>query len=204
MAKNDKKRLLVFAKSPVAGAVKTRLQPSYSPQQSVEFHNTLVHGCLQVATTVNDCVTELWAGSAHDWWAELSSRYQLDIFQQFGDDLGSRMLQAFQQTLVAADSALLIGTDCPFITREYLLEAFDKLAEYDVVIGPAEDGGYVLIGLTAEKPELFSDISWGSDQVLAETIAKIEVLNLSYVLLPPLRDIDRPEDVVYWQSSLVS
>ncbi len=201
MIENDSKsRLLVFAKSPVAGKVKTRLQPSYSPEQSVELHRKLVHGCLQVATTVNGCITELWAGSEHGWWAELSSRYQIDVVQQRGDDLGDRMLQAFQQTLTDVDKALLIGTDCPFITRDYLLDAFEKLDECDVVIGPAEDGGYVLLGLTDGKPELFSGISWGSDRVLAETIEKIEAFNLSYMLLPTLRDIDRPEDVIYWQS----
>lgn len=202
MTENDKTRgLVVFAKAPVAGAVKTRLQPAYSPQQSVELHSKLVHGCLQVATTVSDCVTELWAGSEHDWWAELSCRYQLDVFQQQGEGLGDRMLQAFQQTLGVVDKVLLIGTDCPFITRDYLHDAFDKLDECDVVIGPAEDGGYVLLGLTAEKPELFSGISWGSDLVLAETIEKLKKLNLSYILLPILRDIDRPEDVIYWQST---
>lgn len=201
MTESDRrKRLLVFAKAPVPGEVKTRLQPAYSPQQSVELHSELVHGCLQVAATVNGCITELWVGSEHDWWSELSRRYQLDIFQQRGEGLGGRMLQAFQQTLTVADKALLIGTDCPFITRDYLLDAFDKLDECDVVIGPAEDGGYVLLGLIAEKPELFSGISWGSDLVLVETIEKIKTLNLSYMLLPILRDIDRPEDVVYWQS----
>ena len=201
MTENSRDRcLLVFAKAPVLGHVKTRLQPIYSPQQSVDLHTQLVNGCLLMAATVSDCVTELWVGSAHHGWSDLSHRYQFDILQQQGEDLGDRMSHAFQQTLTTAPKAILIGTDCPFITRSYLLDAFDKLDEYDVVIGPAEDGGYVLIGLTAEQSDLFTGISWGSDRVLTETVEKIKELELRYKLLPTLRDIDRPEDVVYWQS----
>ena len=130
MTENSRDRcLLVFAKAPVLGHVKTRLQPIYSPQQSVDLHTQLVNGCLLMAATVSDCVTELWVGSAHHGWSDLSHRYQFDILQQQGEDLGDRMLHAFQQTLTTAPKAILIGTDCPFITRSYLLEAFDKLDE---------------------------------------------------------------------------
>ncbi len=191
---------MVFAKAPILGQVKTRLQPLFSQQQSVELHQQLVHGCLQVAAMVGNYSTDLWVGSEHDWWASLSEQYDVDLLLQRGNDLGERMSQAFEQTLPGVDKALLIGTDCPFITEGYLLEAFAQLDNCDVVIGPAEDGGYVLIGLSANQPALFQGISWGTDQVLAETINLIDQHRLSYVLLPVLRDIDRPEDVVYWRS----
>ena len=195
-------RLLVFAKAPVAGQVKTRLQPRFTPQQSVAIHRRLVEHCLATVSNLADTSIELWVGSGHPWWAELAAVYPVQLHYQRGMDLGERMATAFQQALPVADKVLVMGTDCPFINGEYLQQAFQQLEDNQLVIGPAEDGGYVLIGLKQPQPPLFQQISWGSDQVLQQTLHQAARCQLSCAALATLMDIDRPEDVQRLQQLL--
>ncbi len=94
---------------------------------------------------------------------------------------------------------VLIGSDCPEITAQILSSAFSQLTDYDLVLGPARDGGYYLIGLTAPYPELFQDLPWGTAAVLANTQTRAAQLGLKTALLEPLTDIDRPEDLPGWE-----
>jgi glycosyltransferase A (GT-A) superfamily protein (DUF2064 family) len=111
------------------------------------------------------------------------------------------MRETLNAELTGSRYCVLIGSDCPDIDADYVMAAFDALAAVDVVIGPAEDGGYGLIGLGRPAPELFEDMRWGDDQVLARTLERAERSGLSVVCLPEIYDVDRIED---WQRYRVS
>ena len=122
--------------------------------------------------------------------------------EQVGEDLGEKMNFAINKSFVSNDSkyALLLGTDCPAMTYDYLDKALRLLSDgAKLVLGPAEDGGYVLIGVNKPYPELFQDIQWGTNKVLDETIQKAKNIGVDYVCLEPLWDVDRPEDL--WRLS---
>ncbi|MGK0500021.1 MAG: rSAM/selenodomain-associated transferase 1 [Oceanicoccus sp.] len=201
MANAEQCHLLVFAKAPLAGEVKTRLSPFLTPQQSMQLHRRLVEHCLKIAHC-GDLTVELWCGKEHPWWQFLRPFYDGKYFLQQGDDLGQRMRFSLLDTLNnRCDKALLIGTDCPAIDEAYLQQAAGALDTVDVVLGPAEDGGYVLVGIRADVPELFIDIPWGTDQVMAITRQRIAALGLSCVELPLMSDVDRPEDLLSLEQS---
>ena len=121
---------------------------------------------------------------------------------QQGNDLGQRMEHAFAQTIQqGAERILLIGSDCPDITADIIISGLKKLNSHDLVLGPAADGGYYLIGLRApgnKNSILLNSINWGTDQVLEQTLTQAKKGGLSYTLLPQLHDIDRPEDLDYF------
>jgi rSAM/selenodomain-associated transferase 1 len=192
-------RLLVFAKAPVPGQVKTRMQPHLSPQQSAQLHRQLVEYCLRNCASLPWSQLQLWVGSEHPWWAELQRRYALDLFQQRGQDLGQRMAGAVAAAQIDGCGLILIGTDCPDISGDYLRAAAAALRQYDVVLGPAEDGGYVLIGFSMRHREryqaVFADVDWSTDRVLAQTRQRLVQQQLRWLELPVLADIDRPEDL---------
>jgi uncharacterized protein len=111
-------------------------------------------------------------------------------------DLGARMAAAFQNSFDSGiDKVAIIGTDCPDLKAEIMSKAFDELDRSDLVLGPAQDGGYYLIGLRRSLPELFEGINWGTDEVLAQTRTITQNLGLNIAELPTLTDIDRPEDL---------
>jgi len=122
-------------------------------------------------------------------------RWEQPCWLQQGETLGDRMQGAARRALNEAERVLIIGSDCPGISAGYLRTAFIELEGSDVVLGPAEDGGYQLLGVRRIDEALFRDVNWGSDRVLAQTRRRIEELGWSCTLLDPLRDVDRPEDL---------
>lgn len=121
---------------------------------------------------------------------------------QQGSDLGERMSNAFLRAFAAGPAkALLIGSDCPDISRTIVSRGFTLLDTHDIVLGPAHDGGYYLIGLRRPEPELFCGVDWGTGRVLQQTLDKISAANLTVALLPELRDIDRIEDLSHYPLS---
>lgn len=201
----DNCTLLILAKAPVPGMVKTRMQPYLDSQQSALLHQNLVQHCLATAYTVPGMTLELCVGGQHEWWQHLRDKYSLTITYQVGADLGQRMHNAARVCLAEAEaveasavmprSAIIIGTDCPYIDGEYLQKAGAALIDSDVVLGPANDGGYVLIGFKSLYSWLFSDIDWGSDKVLAQTREKLVNHGINWYEMPFLSDIDRPDDL---------
>jgi uncharacterized protein len=122
---------------------------------------------------------------------------------QQGKDLGERMSNALLQAFAAGyTKVLLIGSDCPDISRALVSEGFMLLDTHDIVLGPAHDGGYYLIGLRRPEPELFLNMEWGTERVLQQTLDKICAAKLSVALLPELRDIDRIEDLRHYSISI--
>ena len=190
--------LVVFAREPVVGRVKTRLIPALGADGAADLYRRLLAIALDAAARVSGADPEIWcAGAPPDGGecARLARQYRMSWYHQPPGNLGARMAAALERALAGGGRAVLIGSDCPGYAPGYLAAAFAMLDEQDAVLGPATDGGYVLIGLGRPAPELFARISWGSDSVLAETRARLAGLGLRWNELPALCDLDRPEDL---------
>ena len=197
----DSFRLMVFCKAPVPGEVKTRLHGAYTPEQAADIHRELaietLEQCLELKHAMPGIILELWCSPDSDH--EFFQYYQTqgyELLQQSGDDLGERMHNGFLQQKGAG---LLIGTDCPPIDVNYLMFAAKQLKSVDVVLAPAEDGGYGLIGLHRPNFNLFENITWSTDTVLSKTIERCESQKLTTKPLPLIWDVDDPDDVDRWR-----
>lgn len=191
-------RLLVFAKAPVPGWAKTRLIPALGAYRAAMLQGHLSEHTLTMAAKAELCPIELWCApdTRHPFFAYCRRKFGVSLRGQQGADLGRRMQGALAAALRQAESVVLIGTDCPGLTAADLHESFAALAAgVDVVLGPAEDGGYVLIGVRRCSRRLFSGISWGSQQVLEQTRARLRMLNWRGKELAPRWDVDCPSDL---------
>ena len=197
MSEADSK-LIVLAKAPVPGQVKTRLQPRVSPEDAAKLQAFFIQHTLRLASRLEGVDVELWCAPeiSHPVFRQCANKYKVVLKQQQGNDLGERMAHTLQEALRDYQQAVVIGTDCPELTPEYLEDAFSRLRQgIMTVLGPASDGGYVLLGLRRFSPVLFSDIKWGSDQVLFETRERLHQLGWDWIELNTLRDIDTPADL---------
>ncbi len=192
-------RILVFAKAPVAGQVKTRLFPALGEQGAAELHRQLVRRTLRTAVASAVGPVELWCApdTQHVFFLACAKEFGLSLHAQCEGDLGARMGHALASALADGSPALLIGSDCPALSDEYLRVAAAACAEGNhAVFGPAEDGGYALIGL-ARPPSarLFEDMAWGSASVMQETRRRLLQVGWRWIELATLWDVDRPEDL---------
>jgi len=191
-------RLIVFARAPQPGEAKTRLIPVLGEAGAAALHRRLAMHCLRAATDAQLGPVELWcAPDAGDpFFRECERRFGVSLHSQGEGDLGARMRLAFESALARASRAILVGSDIPALSAQYLRDAERALAGGDnVVIGPAADGGYVLIGLSRCDAGLFRGIPWGGPKVLPETRRRIAALGWRLIELPALWDVDRPEDL---------
>jgi len=191
-------RLIVFAKAPIPGQVKTRLLPLLEAEAVSALYEQLILHCLHTAVRAGVGPVALWCTPSieHPFFIHCSEKFQIELHQQTEGDIGRRMACAFYQTLKKADSALLMGTDSPSLTCADLKEAKRVLQQgVRAVIGPTEDGGYVLLGLRQYEPQLFEGVSWGTESVLEETRERLRRLGWHWHELPERWDVDRPEDV---------
>jgi hypothetical protein len=190
--------IIVFAKAPRPGEVKTRLAPVLGAEGAARLHERLVARTLATAGKSAVGPVELCcAPDASDLrLAALARDHGAALTDQGPGDLGRRMRGAFERALSGAHAALLIGSDCPALAPEHLREAARALAEGDdAALGPAEDGGYVLVGLRRADPSLFEGIRWGGPEVLHDTRVRLAALRWRWRELAPLWDVDRPEDL---------
>ena len=187
-------RVIVFAKGPVPGAAKTRLIPALGADGAARLHEWLVERALETACTARLGPVELCCApdQAHPFFAACAARFSVSLTDQGTGDLGERMHGA----LAAGLPAMLIGADCPAMTPEYLRDGAGALAAgYDVVLGPAEDGGYVLIGANRTRPDAFARIRWGGPDVMAEQQVRLRSIGWRWMELAPLWDVDRLDDL---------
>ncbi len=151
----------------------------------------------QKITLVVDCQRFVYYSNfieKNDIWHE--NDFQKCV--QTGDDLGERMKNAFAEVLKTQQKAVIIGSDCAELNAEIINDAFAKLDSHDFVVGPAQDGGYYLLGMRTFQPSVFDNIEWSSDSVFAATISAIQTLNKSVALLPILNDLDNEAD---WENA---
>ena len=201
--------LQVFAKSPVPGQVKTRLARAIGDEAAAALHSqfverTLVTAIAARAAGIVDRV-ELWCAPDVDApaFATWQARFDVALQTQIGDDLGSRMRNALDSALIAGGRAILIGTDCPTLDILYLAHAVAALDRNDAVFGPAEDGGYVLVGLRRSL-DAFSSIPWSTSEVMAMTRARLRKRGASWQELPQLWDVDDADDLFRWNALTAS
>ena len=190
---------IVFAKAPVPGTVKTRLAPALDSAAAADLHRELVMRTLSVTAGVTEARgdVELCCApdSAHPFFAACAARFGVTLTEQGGGDLGARMARALARGIDRAGRAVLIGTDCPVIDAAYLRRAAQRLeAGAEIVLGPAEDGGYVLVGASRVVPAMFDAMQWGVATVLATTRARLRTSEITPAELNVLWDVDRPED----------
>lgn len=194
--------LIVFCKAPIPGQVKTRLQPALSAEQAAEVHEQLTLLTLERAFRQNLCPVQLCCApdSRHPFFQTCAERFPVGLAEQRGNELGSRMHNAFCDAFGRYRHAVLMGCDCPSLTGDDLRQAFTALRNgKDAVLAPTEDGGYVLIGLNAPQPALFANMRWGHDQVMAETRRRANDAKLSWLELDRQWDVDWIAD---WQRYL--
>jgi rSAM/selenodomain-associated transferase 1 len=198
----DKMLLIQFAKAPVPGEVKTRMMPALSALQACELHQELLLWTCRQLCAARVGTVELWVSGDpdHSVFRQCVRHGVARIQQQAGADLGERMAGAMADGLARYEQVILVGSDCPSIDRRYLQLAAAALAAHSVVLGPADDGGYVLIGANEVKPELFRGIAWGKSGVFAETVALLERHRVNWTALDFLPDIDRPGDLPIWRA----
>jgi rSAM/selenodomain-associated transferase 1 len=196
---NNNCRVMVFAKAPTPGRVKTRLIPALGENGAAQLQRQLIERTLRTAEAARLGTLELWCAPGPDdpFFADCAQRYALGLRAQCAGDLGARMALALESALAADSSGLLIGCDCPALTPAYLQEAAAALAHgNDAVFGPAEDGGYVLVGLSRPAPvQLFAGIPWGTANVMQETRARLARGNVRWRELALMWDVDRPDDL---------
>jgi rSAM/selenodomain-associated transferase 1 len=191
--------LLVFAKAPVAGEVKSRLAATIGQEQAAQIYSCMLQRTVMLVARADLAPASLVVtpDTAHPLFPIMEERYGLELLQQQGGDLGERMHNALEGALGKAEYALLIGTDCPVLDEGYLEDALARLdGGADVVIGPAEDGGYTLIGMRCSEPLLFSDISWGGPEVMAATRERCSEAGLTLQELEQRYDIDTYDDLL--------
>ena len=194
---------MIFCKAPVAGQVKTRLTTELSAEQAMQVHIELAQRTLQLATQPHLCSVQLWCmpTTHHAFFTESAQTYHVTLLQQQGLDLGERMNNAFCRALNSHSRAVIIGCDCPSLTERDLEAALAALNQKSsCVLAPAEDGGYVLIGLNQPQPELFDNMPWGTEQVLEQTRSRIKHANLRYQELKQQWDVDTPADLARYRA----
>jgi uncharacterized protein len=191
--------ILVFAKAPVPGAAKTRLIPALGADGAAALHERFVARTLATAAAAATGPVELCCApdASHPALVRLARAHGAALAEQGPGDLGDRMSAAFARVLAGgARCAILIGCDCPALGPAHLRDAAAALAGgEDAVLAPAEDGGYVLIGLKRASARLFEHIRWGEPTVMAETRARLAALGWHWQELETLWDVDRPEDM---------
>ncbi|WP_066425601.1 TIGR04282 family arsenosugar biosynthesis glycosyltransferase [Anabaena sp. 4-3] len=196
--------LIIFTRYPEPGKTKTRLIPALGSVGAANLQREMTEYTISQALELQEGISieVRFAGGnlqLMQEWLGSGLLYQCQGDGDLGVRMGRSLADAFQHN---AQTVVIIGTDCPEANDQILAQAFTQLQTFDLVLGPAIDGGYYLIGLRRYIPELFCNIDWGTSQVLQQTIDIANQLHISYFYLPTLADIDRREDLLIWQRIL--
>jgi hypothetical protein len=188
-------RIIIFAKAPVAGKVKTRLIPALGAEGAALLARRMLRDTAREAMKVNVAEVELCLDPepSHDDWRDLLPAARLSW--QGEGDLGERLARAAERGVAEEQRAILIGTDCPQLNERRLRQACWELETHDAVIHPTFDGGYALLGLARFDASIFSGIAWSTSSVARETMARIVALGWSLHIGATLQDVDEPEDL---------
>jgi rSAM/selenodomain-associated transferase 1 len=196
--------LIVLAKAPEPGAVKTRLAPHIGASAAVALHTRLLERTLLTARQARCGPVELHGAphARHPFFVACAQRFGVRLRPQSGGDVGRRMLRALESTLRRADYAVLVGSDCPDLTPADLRAALRALQDgQDAVVAPAEDGGYALIGVRRAAKLLFAGLPWSTSRVFGATRRRLARLGWRWTQLRTVWDVDRHEDVLRLEST---
>ena len=191
MKQDVKNGLIVFARKPVLGKVKTRLAATIGEIRALEIYKKLLIHTKAVAKEAScESFAFLTEIDKDDFWEEFSCQIQS------GETLGDRMQEAFSLLFDKGfHHCIIIGSDCPSLKKEIINNAFDKLKINDIVIGAAEDGGYYLLGMKNLHSLLFKNKKWSTESVFKQTLIDINQLGLTYHTMPILNDLDEEKDI---------
>lgn len=191
-----------FARSPQVGQVKTRMAPALGEQGACDLHCELVRWTARALVNAGLGTVELHVAGelSHPLFSDCLDAGVARVLPQRGGDLGERMYSALAAGLQRYRAVVLVGSDCPGIGRDYLAQAAAALARAPVVIGPALDGGYVLIGARDIRASLFQAVDWGTGEVYRQTLDNLRRLGWRWEALEALADIDRPQDLALWRT----
>jgi rSAM/selenodomain-associated transferase 1 len=183
--------IAILSRAPVPGQTKTRLIPALGAQGAADLHRSFLHATVRTALQASLGPVTLWCtpDTSHPEFTACAALGPLTLRQQAEGDLGNRMLATIN------GPTLIIGTDCPALTPEHLQQAASALSDNDAVLIPAEDGGYVLIGLRQPTASIFAEMTWGCATVLEQTRLRLRAAGLRWVELPSLWDVDEPADL---------
>lgn len=196
-----KPALIIFARRPVEGKVKTRLAKTIGSSEALSVYRQLLNYTHSVLLTV-DADRFVYYSDEIDEKDHWLNRHYFKRLQAEGD-LGDKMKQAFDELFqMGYQKVIILGTDCPELESQHIQNAINELEEKDVVIGPAKDGGYYLLGKKKMIADLFSNKLWSTDQVFNQTLSDLERLNISYSLLSTLTDIDEEADWLPFKQKL--
>ena len=187
------KVLIIFIKNPIPGTAKTRLAKDIGKEQAHHVYLKLLDKTREITTPVN--AIKLLYYSDHIPGSDPWSETIFSKFRQKGSDLGTRMESAFNEAFQHGQRVVIIGSDCYELTSQIIEQAFDKLSRVDAVIGPSEDGGYYLLGLSKPNAAVFRNKNWSTDQVFNQTKQTLKDQSFSIELLPELNDIDTLQDL---------
>ena len=197
--KFPKGRIILFAKAPIPGQAKTRLIPKLGPDGAAALHQSLLEHTLVKLHQAQLAEIELWCApdDGHGYFQGIRKNLGITTYSQQGRDLGERMHHAFSSALNRGQYALILGSDCPTLSTDTLEHAFSCLDQksHQAAIAPAEDGGYVMLGLSENAASLFSEVKWGGDQVFSDTLKRLKNINFSTYISALHWDVDRPEDL---------
>lgn len=191
--------IVIFIKAPEPGKVKTRLCPPLSPEQAAQLYISLAQDTWNSANRVSgvEVLAAYEPGDTANNLHWLAAGNPVSHFRQKGRDLGERLIHAFETAFhKGARKVIVIGSDAPLLSREIMEQAFFDLDRNELILGPAKDGGYYLMGLKKPELDLFRDIPWSTDKVFEETMRRAEKLKLKTGLLPKLSDIDVFSDIL--------
>ena len=183
-------KLVIFARLPVPGKAKTRLIPALGEEGAARLYARLLNRTVEEAKASGLSFQLRVTGGECTAFRELYGE-DVEVVEQGPGDLGDRMARV-------EGPALIIGSDCPGMTAPLIRAAAGALDDRSVVIGPATDGGYYLIGFREQLPWLFAEMEWSTPSVFAETLARLAARGLGPAVLPELSDIDTPEDLASW------
>lgn len=191
---NHDNLLLIFARNPELGKVKTRLAKTIGHEKALMIYIKLLEHTHAIADRVFADKAIFYAEKVQEF--DILDYYKFPKFLQKGEDLGERLERAFGQAFAQHyEKVICIGSDCYELSAEIIEDAFTALDNNNVVLGPARDGGYYLIGMDRHYPHLFKDKHWSTSDVLLDTILDIKKLKLSYFLMPTLTDVDEEKDL---------
>ena len=185
-------RLVLFARYPTAGSAKTRLIPALGPQRAADVHRRLTERTIGVLRA-SELPVELHYTGEEEQVFRLWLGNDLVMVEQVTGDLTYRLMAALSPAPV-----IFFGADTPDLDVHHVLAAVSALEQNEVVLGPAHDGGYYLIGMKRPIPELLTDMPWSTDQVMPETLRRLDTLSIVPTILQTLHDCDRPSDLARW------
>jgi rSAM/selenodomain-associated transferase 1 len=196
----------IMAKAPLPGLAKTRLIPLLGAAGAARAQRQMTLQTLATARRASTGPVTLWCAPDADqrFFRALADRHGVDCQAQVAGDLGERMAAAMAQHFARFPRMpwLVVGTDCPALTPEHLQQVADALRSHEAVLIPADDGGYVLLGLKRPLPAVFEDVDWGTPEVLIQTRKRLRSVNALWVEQPSLQDVDEPADWQRWQAGL--